>query len=152
MIFYNTLDVKMPLIPKRKISRWIKLTAAKFNKRVGEISYIFCSDEKIISINKQYLNHNYYTDIITFDYTNKQIISADIFISVDTVRTNSEKYKTEYINELYRVIIHGILHLCELNDKNQEESKIMEDNENMALNVLKEILTEDNTNLYIDNK
>ena len=140
MIVYNNDEIKMPIFPKRKISKWIKSTSSKYNKRVGDISYIFCSDEKILEINKQFLNHDYYTDIITFDYSEDNIISGDIFISVDTVKSNSEKFGTTYINELYRVIIHGILHLCGIDDKKQGQRIVMEENENCALLDLKESL------------
>ena len=140
MIVYNSDEIKMPIFPKRKISKWIKSTALKFNKRVGEISYIFCSDEKILEINKQYLNHDYFTDIITFDYSDENIISGDIFISIDTVKSNSEKFGTMYIKELYRVIIHGILHLCEIDDKTPKQRIVMEENENFALLELNELI------------
>ena len=140
MIVYSTDEIKMPAFPKRKISQWIKLTAEKYNKRVGDISYVFCSDDKILDINKQYLNHDYYTDIITFDYTENDVISGDMFISIDTVKTNSEKFGTEYINELYRVIIHGVLHLCGIEDKAPGARVVMENNENNALADLKKLL------------
>ena len=136
MIVYNADDIKMPVFPKRKISLWIKQVAEKYDKRVGEISYIFCSDNKIMEVNKEYLNHDYYTDIITFDYTEEDIISGDIFISVDTVRTNAEKYKVAYNDELYRVIIHGILHLCGIDDKARGARAVMEKSENDALGIL----------------
>jgi len=140
MISYNVSEMKLPVFPKRKVSLWIKKVAEKYNKRVGEISYIFCSEKKILEVNKQYLKHNYYTDIITFDYSENNIISGDIFISVDTVRTNAEKYGTTYTNELYRVIIHGILHLCGIDDKIEEAKIIMERHENEALKILTDYL------------
>ena len=130
----------MPTFPKRKVSLWIKKVAEKYNKRVGEISYIFCDDMKILEINKEYLNHNYYTDIITFDYSVNNKISGDLFISIDTVRTNTETFNETFSNELYRVIIHGILHLCGIDDKVQGARANMEKNENIALEMLKEIL------------
>ena len=139
MILYSNDEVKMPAIPKRIVTRWIKLTALKFNKRVGEISYIFCSDNKILEINKQYLNHDYFTDIITFDYTSDDLISGDIFVSIDTVKSNAEKFETDFIDELYRVIIHGILHLCGIKDKSPNERAVMEKNENLALSELKKL-------------
>ena len=141
MIVYSTDEIKMPAFPKRKISQWIKLTAEKYSKRVGDISYIFCSDDKILDINRQYLNHDYYTDIITFDYTENNVISGDMFISIDTVKTNSEKFGTEYINELYRIIIHGILHLCGIDDKAPGARVVMENSENSALADLKKLLS-----------
>jgi len=140
MIVYNADEVKMPALPKRKISLWIKKIAEVYNKRVGEISYIFCSDNKILEVNKEYLNHDYYTDIITFDYSENGVISGDIFISLDTVRTNAEKFGESYSKELYRVVIHGILHLCEIDDKAPGARKVMEKNENDALDLLKDLL------------
>jgi rRNA maturation RNase YbeY len=100
---------------------------------VGDIAYIFCNDEKILEINRQYLGHDYFTDIITFDYDEGDIISGDLFISLDTVRSNAEEQGTNYDEELYRVIIHGILHLCGINDKGPGEREIMEAAENEAL-------------------
>ena len=102
----------MPAIKKRETTEWIKSVAATYEKRIGEIAYIFCSDEKILEINREYLDHDYYTDIITFDYTEKNRISGDIFISIDTVKSNADEFKVSYEEELHRIIIHGILHLC----------------------------------------
>ena len=104
---------------------------------MDEIAYIFCSDEKILKVNRQYLEHDYYTDIITFDYTEENKIAGDIFISLDTVKTNSEQFNTNYTEELHRTIIHGILHLCGINDKGPGEREIMEAAENKALSCLK---------------
>ena len=135
-ISYFAEEVKIPNIKKRTVSAWIKSVAETYGKRVGEISYIFCSDEKILEVNRQYLQHDYYTDIITFDYTVGNVISGDLFISLDTVRTNAEKFKTQYLEELHRTIIHGILHLCGINDKGPGDREIMEANENKALEML----------------
>lgn len=123
----------MPPIKKKETTEWIKDVAASYGKKTGEIAYIFCSDEKILEVNRQYLQHDYYTDIITFDYTKGNRIAGDLFISLDTVRTNAEKFGTSYENELYRVIIHGILHLCGINDKGPGEREIMEAAEDRAL-------------------
>ena len=135
-ISYHAEDISFPKIKRREITNWIKEIASDYNKRVGEISYIFCSDEKILQINQQYLNHDYYTDIITFDYSEENTISGDLFLSLDTIKSNSEKYHVDYQQEMYRVIIHGILHLCGLKDKTPEEEKIMRDSENRALTIL----------------
>ena len=116
MITYNTDGVKMPSIKKRENTAWVKAVAASYGKRVGEIAYIFVDDEKILEVNRQYLGHDYYTDIITFDYCEGDVISGDLFISLDTVRTNAEQVGATYEEELHRVIIHGILHLCGIND------------------------------------
>ncbi len=125
----------MPKIKKRDTSAWIKAVAQSYGKKVGDIAYIFCDDEKILEVNKQYLQHDYYTDIITFDYTEDDVISGDIFISLDTVHSNSEEQGTTYEEELHRVIIHGILHLCGIDDKGPGEREIMEAAENEALRV-----------------
>ena len=136
MITYNTDGVKMPSIKKRENTAWVKAVAASYGKRVGEIAYIFVDDEKILEVNRQYLGHDYYTDIITFDYCEGDILNGDIVISLDTVRTNAEKFGKTYEDELNRVIIHGVLHLCGINDKGPGEREIMEDNENKALALL----------------
>ena len=135
-ISYHAEDISFPKIKRREITNWIKEIASDYNKRVGEISYIFCSDEKILQINQQYLNHDYYTDIITFDYSEENTISGDLFLSLDTIKSNSDKYHVDYQQEMYRVIIHGILHLCGLKDKTPKEEKIMRDSENKALTIL----------------
>ena len=133
MISYQTDGTKMPDIKKRETSAWIKKVAATYGKKCGEIAYIFCNDEKILEVNKEYLQHDYYTDIITFDYSEADSISGDLFISLDTVRSNSEQLGVGYEQELHRVIIHGILHLCGINDKGEGEREIMEACENKAL-------------------
>ena len=133
MITYNTDGVKMPSIKKRENTAWVKAVAASYGKRVGEIAYIFVDDEKILEVNRQYLGHDYYTDIITFDYCEGDVISGDLFISLDTVRTNAEQVGATYEEELHRVIIHGILHLCGINYKGPGEREIMEAAEDKAL-------------------
>ena len=133
MVTYNTDGVKMPSIKKRENTAWVKAVAASYGKRVGEIAYIFVDDEKILEVNRQYLGHDYYTDIITFDYCEGDVISGDLFISLDTVRTNAERVGATYEEELHRVIIHGILHLCGINDKGPGEREIMEAAEDKAL-------------------
>lgn len=133
MITYNAEDVKLPTIKKRETTRWIKKVAATYGRKVGEIGYMFVNDEKILEVNNEYLGHDYYTDVITFDYCEGDILNGDIVISLDTVRTNAEKFGKTYEEELYRVIIHGILHLCGIDDKGPGEREIMEENENKAL-------------------
>lgn len=135
MITYQKDGVKMPLIKKRENNAWIKAVAACYGKKVGDIAYIFCSDERILEVNKEYLQHNYYTDIITFDYSEDDVISGDVFVSLDTVRSNAEQFGQAYEQELYRVIIHGILHLCGIDDKGPGEREIMEAAENRALSM-----------------
>lgn len=143
MITYTTDGVKMPPIKRRDISAWIKNVAQSYGKSVGDIAYIFCNDEKILEVNRQYLQHDYYTDIITFDYCDDLVemgisdtISGDMFISLDTVRTNAAGLGVDYMQELHRVIIHGILHLLGINDKGPGEREIMEAAENNALALL----------------
>ena len=137
-ITYQTEGIKMPDIKKRETTEWIKAVAATYEKRIGEIAYIFCSDEKILEVNRQYLQHDYYTDIITFDYSEGNRLSGDLFISLETVKTNSEQFNTPYEEELHRTIIHGILHLCGINDKGPGEREIMEAAENKALAMRKQ--------------
>lgn len=136
MITYNVDGVKMPKIKKRDTSAWIGKVAASHGRKVGEIGYMFVDDEKILEVNNEYLGHDYYTDVITFDYDEDDVINGDIVISLDTVRTNAEQFGKTYDDELHRVIIHGILHLCGINDKGPGEREIMEENENKALALL----------------
>ena len=133
MITYNSEGVRMPKIKKRDTSAWIKVVAASYGRKVGEIGYLFVDDEKILEVNREYLGHDYYTDVITFDYDEDDTVSGDIVISLDTVRSNAELFGKTYEDELYRVIIHGILHLCGINDKGPGEREIMEAAENKAL-------------------
>lgn len=143
MITYNAEGVKLPKIGKRDTTRWIKAVAATHNRKVGEIGYMFVDDEKILEVNNEYLGHDYYTDIITFDYCEGNVLNGDIVISLDTVRTNAEKFGKTYEDELFRVIIHGVLHLCGINDKGPGEREIMEENENKALALLRQMESED---------
>ncbi|WP_308762371.1 rRNA maturation RNase YbeY [uncultured Bacteroides sp.] len=140
MITYQTEGVEMPAIKQRETTAWIKAVAETYGKRVGDIAYIFCSDEKILEVNRQYLQHDYYTDIITFDYCEGKRLSGDLFISLDTVRTNAVQFEAPYETELFRVIIHGILHLCGINDKGPGEREIMEAAENKALEMRKDFM------------
>lgn len=135
MISYQTDGVKMPAIKRRENSAWVKRVAATYGKKVGDVAYIFVNDDKILEVNQQYLQHDYFTDIITFDYSEGNVISGDLFISLDTVRTNAEQVGATYEQELNRVIIHGILHLCGINDKGPGEREIMEAAENKALSI-----------------
>lgn len=123
----------MPDIPKRMVSAWIKDVAKLHNFKVGEVGYTFCDDPKILEVNNQYLHHDYYTDIITFDYTEEGTINGDIFISLDTVKSNAEQFNVSCNEELLRIIIHGILHLCGQEDKAPEDHKEMTRQENEAL-------------------
>jgi rRNA maturation RNase YbeY len=123
----------MPQIRRRDTSAWIRRVAQTYGKKVGEVGYLFCDDEKILEVNREFLGHDYYTDIITFDYCEDNVLNGDIVISLDTVRSNAEQFKKDYDEELHRVIIHGILHLCGQNDKGPGERELMEAAENRAL-------------------
>lgn len=133
MINYYTENVKLPPIQKKAVSEWIKKVAELHHKKVGNVSYIFCDDAKILAVNTEYLQHDYYTDIISFDYTEGDKIAGDLFISLDTVKSNSEQFSTIYLDELHRIIIHGILHLCGYEDKSDEARQNMTRLENEAL-------------------
>lgn len=132
-IEYTSQQIEIPNINRDRISEWVETVARNHGKSVGAITYIFCNDERIIEVNRQFLQHDYFTDIITFDYSRPSRISGDLFISLDTVKSNAELFGKNYREELLRVIIHGILHLCGINDKGPGEREIMEQNENEAL-------------------
>jgi rRNA maturation RNase YbeY len=119
-----------------KTTDWISQTIINEGKTVGEINIIFCNDEYLLKINQEHLTHDYYTDIITFDYSENTLISGDLFISKDRVEENAEEYKVSFENELNRVIIHGILHLIGYNDKSELEIKEMRTKENYYLDKL----------------
>ena len=131
--FDNSFNLKDRL----KIKRWIKQVVENAGFRLGSVSYIFCSDEKILEVNKQYLNHDFYTDIITFDYVEKDTINGDIFISTDRVKENASQFNVPFEEELHRVIIHGILHLLGQQDHSPKEEKQMRKKENEALLLFK---------------
>ena len=132
MITYNSENIAMPKLKKRETTAWIRAVAQTYGYKVGDIGYMFVNDEKILEVNRTYLNHDYYTDIITFDYCEDKVLHGDLVISLDTVRSNAELFNRPYEDELYRVIIHGILHLCGINDKGPGEREIMEAAENKA--------------------
>lgn len=138
-VSYETVDVPSPTLKKKLTARWIFLVVKNYQKKAGTITYIFCSDAEILKINEQYLNHNYYTDIITFDYTEDNVVSGDLFISLDRVKANSKKFGTDYEEELHRVMIHGILHLCGFKDKKSAEKQIMREKEDEALALLRKL-------------
>ena len=127
----------MPKIKKRDVTAWIKAVAASYGRKVGEVGYMFVNDEKILKTTREYHGHDYYTDIITFDYNEGNCINGDLVISLDTVSTNAEQFGKDYDEELHRVIIHGILHLCGINDKGPGERELMEAAEDKALAMLK---------------
>lgn len=136
MIDFSAQGVEMPDIDIEITSKWIQEVAASHSKTVGNINYLFISDEEILEANRKFVNHDYYTDIITFDYSRGDRIAGDVMISLDTVASNAEKFGVPYERELMRVIIHGVLHLCGINDKGPGEREVMEANEDAALSLL----------------
>lgn len=136
MISFQNQSITFKLKDKTRLKAWIKTVTEKEKHRLGDINYIFCSDDELLEINIQHLNHNTYTDIITFDYTEDHKISSDIFISVDRVEENAKKFKVSFEEELHRVMIHGILHLCGYKDKSKADAELMRKKENGALRLL----------------
>jgi rRNA maturation RNase YbeY len=134
MITFHADNIEMPAIDFHKVEQWIKSTAAQYGYSVGELNYIFCDDEKILAVNREFLQHDYYTDVITFDYTTRTRVNGDIFISLDTIRTNAEQVGTSFNHELHRIIIHGLLHLTGQADKTPETKAQMTEKEEKALN------------------
>lgn len=135
MISYETKNIELPNIDFSKIDIWLGEVAAAHNKRIGNLNYLFCDDEEILRVNKKFLDHDYFTDIITFDYTRRDRVGGDVFISLETVKSNSEELNEPYLSELLRVIVHGLLHLCGIDDKGPGEREIMEKEENEALKI-----------------
>lgn len=133
MIEFQTDSVEMPLLDEGRVCEWLRGVAASYGKRMGNLCYRFCSDEVILKYNREFINHDYYTDVITFDYTRRDRISGDILISLETVASNAELLGLPYCRELLRVIVHGVLHLCGLKDKEPGEREKMEAAENAAL-------------------
>ena len=121
------------MLDERSVSRWIRAVAAEYGFSVGNVTYVFCSDEKELAVNRQFLGHDYYTDIITFDYSTGTTLNGDIFISLDTVRSNAESIGVPFEQELYRILIHGILHLTGQGDKTPETKEQMTHKEDLAL-------------------
>jgi rRNA maturation RNase YbeY len=138
MISFQNQSISFRLKDKTRLKAWIKTVTEKEKHRLGDINYIFCSDDELLEINIQHLNHNTYTDIITFDYTEGDKISSDIFISIDRVEENAKKFKVSFEEELHRVMIHGILHLCGYKDKSKADAELMRKKENGALKLFKE--------------
>ena len=133
MIRFTSQDIDMPVLDERRISRWIRAVAADYGFSVGNINYIFCSDERELEVNREFLGHDYYTDVITFDYSTPSPLNGDIFISLDTVRSNAEWVGTSFDNELLRILIHGVLHLTGQGDKTPETKAQMTAKEEKAL-------------------
>lgn len=139
MIKYFNQDIEFKLKDKSLNNKWLKLVAESEIRRIRDISIIFCSDNYILDVNQKYLSHDYFTDIITFDYCEGNLLSGDLFISIETVKDNAIEYKTEFCDELNRVMVHGLLHLIGYDDHSDEDIKIMREKENYYLS-LREIL------------
>ncbi|MBO4434946.1 MAG: rRNA maturation RNase YbeY [Bacteroidales bacterium] len=137
MVSFYTQDTAFVLKGKRLVARWLKEVALREGCRIGDISVIFCSDPVILDVNRKYLGHDYYTDIITFDYCEEEVLNGDLFISVDTVRANAAEYGTMFHEELHRVIVHGVLHLIGYDDHTDADIAEMRMKENEYLELLK---------------
>ncbi len=135
IVRYHSENVAVPKFYRRTVTKWITAVAAKHERKLGEINYIFCDDIRILEVNREFLKHDYYTDVITFDYSEDDTISGDVYISVDTVRTNAEEYGVSFEQELRRVMIHAVLHLCGFEDQTKEESAAMRKLEDWALSI-----------------
>ena len=133
MISFHTDNIPMPNIDFRKVEQWIKAVAAQHGFSVGELNYIFCNDEKILAVNREFLQHDYYTDVITFDYSTRTRVNGDIYISLDTVATNAQQVGAPFLHELHRIIIHGLLHLTGQADKTPETKAQMTAKEEDAI-------------------
>jgi len=133
MVKFIAEDIEMPALNERSVSRWIRAVAADYGFSVGNIHYIFCSDERELAVNREFLGHDYYTDVITFDYSTASTLNGDIFISLDTVRSNAEMVGATFEHELHRIIIHGVLHLTGQGDKTPETKVQMTEKEEKAL-------------------
>lgn len=136
MISFHNQSIAFKFKGKTKIKQWIKAVTEKEKHKLGTINYIFCTDDELLEINIKHLNHNTLTDIITFDYTEGKTINSDIFISVERVFENAEKFKVTFDEEFQRVMIHGILHLCGYKDKTKVDAELMRKKENAALKLL----------------
>ncbi|MBQ0050014.1 MAG: rRNA maturation RNase YbeY [Bacteroidales bacterium] len=133
MVTYNAMNVALPNLDQQATTQWLAQVAQGYGRRLGDINYIFVDDEEILRLNREFVGHDYYTDHIGFDYCEADILAGDIFISLDTIRTNAELFHATYQHELYRVIAHGLLHLCGIEDKTPADRMVMEEAENKAL-------------------
>ena len=140
MIRYFQEDIRFELKQKMLNNRWLKMVAGSEMRRLGAINIIFCSDNYILDVNMKYLGHDYFTDIITFDYCEGKVLSGDLFISIDSVRENAELYGATFEEELRRVMVHGLLHLVGYDDHTEEEQKVMRAKENYYLECRKSMM------------
>ena len=137
MIRFLTHDIPMPEFDTQRAVVWLRAVAADYGFAVGNLNYIFCSDEHILEVNRQFLSHDYFTDVITFDYSTRSTLAGDVFISVDTVASNAEQFGCSFQDELHRILVHGLLHLTGQNDKQPDDKQEMTRKENQALRKLK---------------
>lgn len=133
MITYNAINVPLPALDEKRVTQWLTAVAGAYGKTIDCINYVFVDDEEILRINRQFIGHDYYTDHIGFDTGQGSVISGDTYISLDTVRTNAELFRTDYDDELHRVIVHSVLHLCGIDDKTPGEREVMQKAEDEAL-------------------
>ena len=133
----TTFDLAQVGLNARRVARWIRAVAAEYGYSVGDINYLLCNDEQILAVNREFLHHDYYTDVITFDYTTAQCLNGDIFISLDTVRSNAEMVGATFDHELLRILIHGVLHLTGQADKTPETKAEMTRKEEKALDLIR---------------
>ena len=139
MIRYFCEDIRFTYKNKLANNRWLKMVAGSEIRKIGDINIIFCSDNYILDVNMKYLQHDYFTDIINFDYCEGKVLSGDLFISVDSVRENSIEFGTDFEEELHRVIVHGVLHLIGYDDHTEEDKKVMRQKENYYLQMRSQI-------------
>ena len=140
MITFRNDNIDMTSLNLPQVERWIRDVAAQYGFSVGELNYIFCDDEKILAVNREFLQHDYYTDVITFDYTTRTRVNGDIYISLDTVATNAQQVGATFLHELHRIIIHGLLHLTGQADKTPETKAQMTAKEENALQKIAHLL------------
>ncbi|MCQ2311647.1 MAG: rRNA maturation RNase YbeY [Paludibacteraceae bacterium] len=136
MVQFITENIEMPALDRTQVEQWLRRVAAGYGFALGDITYIFCNDERILEVNRQFLGHDYYTDVITFDYSTLTRVSGDIYISLDTVRSNAEAVGVDWMNELHRILVHGVLHLTGQGDKTPETKAQMTAKEEQALALL----------------
>lgn len=138
-MFYEE-GVELPAFFSGKlIEDWLDVIAFHYSRRIGALSFVFCNDDYILDVNRKYLDHDYYTDVITFDYCDGQTLSGDVFISLDTVRSNAVQFEVDFESEFHRVVCHSVLHLIGFKDKTDPDSALMRKNENICLDLLKTV-------------
>ena len=136
--FFYQEQCKLPsFFSRQEVKRWLEAVAKAYGRWVGTITYVFCDDAYILEVNRKYLEHDYYTDVITFDYTEGEVLAGDVFVSLDTVASNAEEYGTTYEEELHRVVVHAVLHLIGFKDKTEADAAVMREQENRCLELLK---------------